>query len=453
MKLPFIFRTLFKCGIALLLSSISNVSCDIFDYSNYIDINDEYIPSYVDVAYGTIPNGGVYRFLHTTTDYVIRVKAGKLNLTTIMLINNIPADIFVEEFIRDDKEVVTITSYGKSILYNMERLFVELSSNECKYITQEERDDFVGGPVMLRTDLLEKYMHPVIDSTITSRDGRLTILYSVGNKGYDKKESSFSFLWYNQLDFIISPLLNIDGVSRMAMGKAVMLTSRITSFLPQVRQNGIIFTIDKTGDREYFLKMVPSDCGAAASRNMISESVKIGQILPIPAMDRPDTVIMDISMETEPSFDVVVLDNVKKGNLLLYGQQSFLPIREVQNLYVKIRDVSNDADIYSVKDDEFIAYVEKFYSSGTIMYVTVNTKKLESPDGAETRIIFKNENVDGIVHYREIGDDEFESYNSLVYDIYRIWPVQHEIPTHLRGLDMSEISPLITVAYETGFGV
>ncbi|EDO08688.1 putative integral membrane protein [Babesia bovis T2Bo] len=355
------------------------------------DIDKSEFTRDVQVIHGHINYGGTYRLLQTTTRVASAVVFGALKISRPFMHGTATSHVFIEEWKRDDTWLIGVTYYGNSIFGRVQRTYVVKYMRTTYRISRSMKNNFLRGPVMIRMDMSSGCVHPVIDSKIVFNGGKPTIWYYVANKIPHHNNSSFSKLWSNDNDFLISPIVNIDAASRVTGYGPSSLIGHISGFSQFDDGHTIQITLGRTGDRIYTLHIPRNHERIFTPMCIVKDLTIIGTNQRIPAGSRPIKIVIDISKKEGPSGDVVILSNIRRGEWN-YSQHAILPLRNMEEIDVSVKHVGRGCDIYDVKDDEIVTHVEIFKEEFDILvYVVVNTKMLENPS-IERQYVFKYNN-------------------------------------------------------------
>ncbi|EDO08690.1 hypothetical protein BBOV_III011380 [Babesia bovis T2Bo] len=394
----------------------SGVHCRVLDFGS--DASEDEISRYS----GTFNNGGIYHLLYTKSDTITRVKYGIFEMDVPKFSSGM-TDIFVELMSRGTITMfVSVTFVGANISEEHERVYMELSINGVRSVSKLAKDFFVDGFISLKLDLSTADTHPLIHRKMATRDNKDYNWYYLGNRAEDSEEHALSRLWFDE-KYIISPVTNIESSSSIVYVPPNSLYGHITGFMYVFDEDYIVITVSDTGDREYILNLPPGNHDFLIPINMLHSYPKYHKLLPSPAARRPIHIDIDVARFSPQNPNVVTLTNCRRLQWY-YNQYTILPINNVENISVRVFDAFLMAEIYTVKEHEFVTFIELFvHSTNNESFVIVHTRDLEEPLSADKHWVFKRHTSGHQARYVEqIG----VNYERSLRRIYKWWP---QVPT------------------------
>ncbi|GFE55190.1 spherical body protein, putative [Babesia ovis] len=391
----------------LLLDSIAN--------GFQIDLCKTRFPDSIQVAVGNFNNLGIYRLLHLKSPAHVTIMHGDVFISAPGLKLAPISEVFIEEFRRGSRLFIAVTYIAHSNDY-AEHVYVEKRGKYIYECTGEEKNAFVNGPVRIRTDIMF-INHSVIDTKVVVGHVKPWVWLSIGNKADDETGLLHSRLWKDGTTYLMSPIVQIDSMSRNLDGPGASLIGRITAFHQYSNEQIITVKLDKTGDREFILIIGPIEKDIFTPMNLSAYPHMVGIPIAKPVTIRQHDVDIDISRTMLPPYDVVILSNLRRGDWL-YSQHTILPIRKMEDLNTRVWDAYSMVEIYKVCDEEVITHVEVFqYAVKPLKYVVVHTRKLTDIHSPGSMLFYKFNNKYDSPSYDLLSDEMSDECHKMLYNI------------------------------------
>ncbi|EDO08687.1 hypothetical protein BBOV_III011350 [Babesia bovis T2Bo] len=405
--IPLLNIPLALTSVTFLLSSFQPANARV------LDVSKTNFSEQINVYDGTFSDGGVYRLIYTRSPGTTDIHYGDAFITSVKVRGSMNTDIYVEVFKRRGTTLISITTASDSSCFVDNRENWEVSSSGITSRSRLEKQQFISGPVMIELNRNVANRHPVIETQNLMVEGNEEVWFYLGNRRRHDSAAMRSNIWLHETNFIISRVTNIDAYTQLVGGPKSALIANAIAFKQTNDESMITIRVPRTRGKQFVLHVPPTLDGYFKPEHIIWDKPKVRERSPAPLHERIFDIVIDVSNKLTPTYDMVILTDFVRGPWN-YSQHTFLPIRFMDDMNVKVRNVERNITIFEIRPRDFITYVEVFHNRETAEeYVLIHTRSLFMPEGPDKIHCYIYVKEDSYKHGKYILMDLMEDFEKI----------------------------------------